>query len=81
MFALFNESVLVGTVKVSELFNTVFLILVNLSKLVDHHFVKTARCGLKVFFHSIERLHRKRQTFCWLYTLNGELSFVEQVLP
>ena len=72
---------LVWTVKVLKLLNAMISVLVNLRKLVDHHFVKTPRCGLKVFFHSIERLHRKRQTFCWLYTLNGELSFVEQVLP
>lgn len=71
----------VWTFEVLELLNTMISVFVNLRKLVDHNFVETARCGLKVFFHSIERLHRKRQTFCLLYTLNGELSFVQQVLP
>ena len=40
--ALFDESVLVWTVEVPELFDTVLFVFIKLGKLVNHHFVKTA---------------------------------------
>ena len=40
--ALFDESVLVWTVEVPKLFDTVLFVFINLGKLVNHHFVKTA---------------------------------------
>ena len=57
LFTLLYESMFVGTVKISELLDAVLLVLINLSKLVDHQFVKTSRRGLKIFFHSVQRLH------------------------
>lgn len=66
----------VWTFEILELLDAVLFVFVDFCELVDHQFVKTPRCGLEIFFHSVQRLHRKCQALSRLYTLHGELSFI-----